>query len=192
MIGALAGDIIGSVYEFHRFKSKKFPLFKPGCGFTDDSVMTVVIAEAILTGRPYLDTVRELGRRYPNAGYGGKFGQWLNGDDQRPYGSWGNGSAMRASPVGFAFDTVKDVLEEAERTAVISHNHPEGVKGAQAAALAVFIARTTKDRETVRSNESCQRTCGRRRKPSAEDTGIGRRHLAEIHRLKYSPLGSLP
>jgi len=95
--------------------------------------------------------VRELGRRYPDAGYGGKFGHWLAADDPRPYGSWGNGSAMRASPVGFAFDTIKDVLKEAERTAVISHNHSEGVKGAQAAALAVFIARTTKYRTAVRA-----------------------------------------
>jgi len=150
MIGSIAGDIIGSVYEFHQIKSKQFTLFDPRCMFTDDSVMTVAIAAAILTGRPYLDTVRELGRGYPDAGYGARFGKWLAGEDQRPYGSWGNGSAMRASPVGFAFDTVDDVLKEAARTAVISHDHPEGVKGAQAVALAVFLARTTKDREAVR------------------------------------------
>jgi len=139
MIGAIAGDIIGSVYEHRQIKTKNFPLFKPHCSFTDDTVLTVAIAEAILTGRSYLESVREIGRRYPNSGYGGSFIRWLYSHDSRPYNSWGNGSAMRVSPVGFAFRSEEEVLLEAKKTAEITHNHPEGVKGAQATALAVFM-----------------------------------------------------
>lgn len=151
MIGGIAGDIIGSVYEHRPIKTKEFPLFVPGCDFTDDSVLTVAVAKAILEGWSYRDTVLELGRQYPNAGYGGSFIGWIDSDDPQPYNSWGNGSAMRASPVGFAFDTVDDVLREAKRSAEISHNHPEGIKGAQATALAVFLARTTHDKAIIRS-----------------------------------------
>lgn len=150
MIGALAGDIIGSVYEWDRIKTKDFPLFSPGCCFTDDSTMTLAVAKAILEDGNYLRTVLELGRKYPHCGYGGKFKQWIHYLEPQPYNSFGNGSAMRASPVGFAFDTVEDVLKEAERSAAISHNHPEGIKGAQATALAVFLARTTHDKERIR------------------------------------------
>jgi hypothetical protein len=103
MIGAIAGDIIGSVYEFDPIKTKDFPLFSPLCSFTDDTVLTVAIADAILNGRSYLEAVREIGRRYPDAGYGGFFFRWLHSEDSRPYNSWGNGSAMRVSPIGFAF-----------------------------------------------------------------------------------------
>lgn len=142
MIGAIAGDIIGSVYEYYQIKTKDFPLFHPQCVFTDDTVLTVAIAEAVLSGRPYLDALREIGRRYPGAGYGGFFLSWLHADNPRPYNSWGNGSAMRVSPVGVAFDTKEDVLREAKATAEITHNHPEGIKGAQATALAAFRARS--------------------------------------------------
>ncbi len=142
MIGAIAGDIIGSVYEYNPIKTKDFPLFHPRSHFTDDTVLTVAIAEAILTGRPYLESVREIGRRYPDAGYGGFFLRWLFSDDPRPYNSWGNGAAMRVSPVGFAFASEEEVLRQARQSAEISHNHPEGIKGAQATALAVFLART--------------------------------------------------
>jgi ADP-ribosylglycohydrolase len=181
VIGAIAGDIIGSVYEFDPIKTKDFPLFSPFCSFTDDTVLTVAIADAILNGRSYLEAVREIGRRYPNAGYGGFFFRWLHSEDSRPYNSWGNGSAMRVSPIGFAFQDEDTVLDEAARTAEITHNHPEGVKGAQATALAIFLARSgsTKDeiRRTIQNrfgydlnrtvdeirpsysfNESCQRT----------------------------------
>ena len=151
MIGAIAGDIIGSVYEHHQIKTKDFPLFHPQCRFTDDTVLTVAIAEAILSGRPYLESVREIGRRYPGAGYGGAFIQWLHSDDPRPYQSWGNGSAMRVSPVGFAFTSEDEVLRQAKMTAEISHNHPEGIKGAQATALTVFLARTGIGKEQIRS-----------------------------------------
>ena len=150
MIGAIAGDIIGSVYEARPIKRKDFPLFDPRCTFTDDSVLTIAVALAILTGKPYRDTVLEIGRSYPHAGYGGSFIRWLTSDNPQPYNSWGNGAAMRVSPVGFAFDTVEEVLEQARQTAVISHNHPEGVKGAQATALAVFLARSSHSKEEIR------------------------------------------
>jgi ADP-ribosylglycohydrolase len=149
MIGAIAGDIIGSVYEFDPIKTKDFPLFSPSCGFTDDTVLTLAIADAILSGRPYLETIREIGRRYPNAGYGGLFHHWLHSEDSRPYNSWGNGSAMRVSPIGFAFQDEATVLEEAARTAEITHNHPQEIKGAQATALAVFLARTGSTKQEI-------------------------------------------
>ncbi len=150
MIGAIAGDIIGSVYEHRPIKSKDFPLFHPRCRFTDDSVLTVAVADAILTGRSYLESIRTIGRRYPNAGYGGAFSAWLQADNPRPYNSWGNGSAMRVSPVGFAFASEGEVLRHARQTAEISHNHPEGIKGAQATALAVFLARTGRGKAQIR------------------------------------------
>lgn len=154
MIGAIAGDIIGSVYEARPIKTKDFPLFHPACTFTDDSVLTVAIADAILTGASYLHSVRTIAARYPLAGYGGSFMRWLQSERPVPYNSWGNGAAMRVSPVGFAFNTMEEVLEEAEKTAVISHNHPEGIKGAQAVALAVFFARSGMDKKQLRTEIS--------------------------------------
>ena len=149
MIGAIAGDILGSVYEHYPIKTKEFPLFHPQCCFTDDSVLTIAVAKAILEDQNYLKAVLEIGRKYPNAGYGASFIRWLHSNNPRPYNSWGNGSAMRVSPVGFAFDIPEIVLKEAARTAAISHNHPEGVKGAQATALTVFLARTTRDKMLI-------------------------------------------
>lgn len=154
MIGAIAGDIIGSVYEHRPIKTKEFPLFHRQCCFTDDSVLTVAVASAILGDRNYLQALRDIGRRYPDAGYGGSFIVWLHSSAPLPYNSWGNGSAMRVSPVGFAFDTVEAVLQEAARTAEVSHNHPEGIKGAQATALAIFRARTGYAKEAIRSELS--------------------------------------
>ncbi len=150
MIGAIVGDIIGSVYEHYPIKTKDFPLFRPECRFTDDSVLTVAVAKAIMEDGDYRKRIWEIGRRYPHAGYGGSFIRWLQSNDPKPYNSWGNGAAMRVSPVGFAFDTVETVLQEAARTAEISHNHLEGVKGAQATALVVFLARTTRDKDLIR------------------------------------------
>ena len=150
MIGAIAGDIIGSVYEAYQIKTKDFPLFHPRCRFTDDTVLTVAVADAILTDRPYEQSVREIGRLYPEAGYGRAFIGWLFSEHPQPYNSWGNGSAMRVSPVGFAFNTEDEVLSEAEKTANISHNHPEGIKGAQATALAVLLARMGYTKEEIR------------------------------------------
>ncbi len=151
MIGAIAGDIIGSIYEARGIKTKDFPLFSEGCRFTDDTVLTVAVAEAILEGSGYRDSIRRIGRRYPYAGYGGSFNHWLQGEDPSPYNSWGNGSAMRVSPVGFAFSSEEEVLHQARLTAEISHNHPEGIKGAQAAALAVYLARTGCGKEEIRA-----------------------------------------
>jgi len=150
MIGAIAGDIIGSVYERHPVKTKDFPLFSPRCRFTDDSVLTIAVARAVLEDRDYLSAVLEMGRRHPDAGYGGSFIRWLQSASPEPYKSWGNGSAMRVSPVGFAFDTVHTVLQEAASTAEISHNHPEGIKGAQATALSVYLARTTRSKDLIK------------------------------------------
>ena len=156
MIGAIAGDIIGSVYEHRQIKTKDFALFDPRCDFTDDTVLTVAIADAILSGQPYVDSVRRIGRKYPGVGYGGSFIRWLHSPDAGSYNSWGNGSAMRVSPVGFAFTKESEVLTQAKATAEITHNHPEGVKGAQATALAVFLARTGSDKESIRSRIASQ------------------------------------
>src|SRR5262245_17097748 len=140
MLGAIAGDVIGSVYERYPIKTTKFPLFHPRCRFTDDTVMTVAVANAILEGVDYGISLKTFGRKYPNAGYGGTFIDWIFQAEVQPYNSWGNGSAMRVSPVGLAFNTVEQVLAEAKRSAEVSHNHPEGIKGAQATALAVYLA----------------------------------------------------
>ncbi len=142
MIGAIAGDMIGSVYEFDNLPSKDFPLFRGDSFFTDDSILTLAVAKAILEGGDYGEEIWAFGNAYPDASYGSRFSEWLGTSNPGPYESWGNGAAMRVSPVGFAFDTVADVLIEAEKTAEVSHDHPEGVKGAQATALAVFLART--------------------------------------------------
>lgn len=150
MLGAIAGDIIGSVYEHAPIKTKAFPLFADHCRFTDDTVLTVAIANAVLLGRPYAQALREIGRRHPQAGYGGAFIQWLFSEPPHPYNSWGNGSAMRVSPVGFAFPSETEVLRQAGLTAEVTHNHPEGIKGAQATALAVFLARTGRGKEEIR------------------------------------------
>ncbi len=150
MIGAAAGDIIGSVYEHNPIKTKVFPLFDVMCRITDDTVLTVAVAHAILTGGTYEKSIREIGNQYPDCGYGQTFQKWLNHEETGPYGSWGNGSAMRASPIGFAFSTTEEVLNQAKLSAEISHNHPEGIMGAQAAALAVFLARTGSTKEEIR------------------------------------------
>ena len=142
MLGAIAGDIIGSVYEARPIKTTEFPLFVTRSTLTDDTVLTIAVADAILTGLDYAQALKKWGRRYSSAGYGGSFIHWLHADDSRPYNSWGNGSAMRVSPVGWAFDSEPAVLAEAERTAAVTHNHPEGIKGAQATALAVYLARS--------------------------------------------------
>ncbi|MHC4270681.1 MAG: ADP-ribosylglycohydrolase family protein [Planctomycetota bacterium] len=140
MLGAIAGDIIGSVYEVWRIKTTEFPLFKRRSRFTDDTVLTVAVAWAILQDEDYAVALRKFGRRYPLAGYGARFTLWLL-TNMGPYNSWGNGSAMRVSPVGFAFDTIEEVLAQAEKSASVTHNHPEGIKGAQATALALFLCR---------------------------------------------------
>ena len=155
MLGAIAGDLIGSPFEHHPAKVVDLPLFSPGSRVTDDSVLTCAVADAILQttahatigARPeYRAAILAFARRWPDAGYGGTFRHWFRGDDPQPYGSFGNGSAMRASPIGWAWDRVDDVLREAERSAAVSHDHPESIKGAQSVALGVLLARTGADK----------------------------------------------
>lgn len=150
MLGAIAGDVIGSVYEHSRIKMMNIPLFQEFSRFTDDTVMTLAVADAILHSTDYGDSMKSFGRRYPKAGYGRDFIQWIFAPESRPYNSWGNGAAMRVSPIGFAFSTTEIVLSEARKSAEVSHNHPEGIKGAQAAALAIFLARMGKSKEEIR------------------------------------------
>ena len=150
MLGAMIGDIVGSVYEWHNIKTTDFEFFKPNCTFTDDTVLTAATAQALLTDGDYTRAYQDFSRRYPGRGYGGRYAQWIWAKDPQPYYSWGNGSAMRVSPVGFAFDTVKEVLAEAKRSAAVTHNHPEGIKGAQATALAILLARQGADQAAIR------------------------------------------
>lgn len=150
MIGAIAGDIIGSAYEFYSVKSTDFKLFTPESRFTDDTVLTVAVADCILNEKKYPITFKEYGRRYPNAGYGNTFADWLDSDSLAPYGSFGNGSAMRVSPVGFAFNTLDSVLEQAKRSAEVTHDDPEGIKGAQVVASAIYLAREGYSKDAIR------------------------------------------
>ena len=141
MLGAIAGDIIGSVYEFSPIKKTDFPLLSPESVFTDDTVLTVAVAESLLTGKSYTAALKHWGRRFPQAGYGQNFYQWLMSRCSVAYGSWGNGSAMRVSPIGWAFDSLDMTLKEAASSAAPTHNHPEGIKGAQAVAGTLWMAR---------------------------------------------------
>ncbi len=151
-MGAICGDVIGSTYEFHRIKHKHFTLFPKGSRPTDDSVMTV--ANMLWLTNPdenqLTDSMQQMGRKYPMAGYGHKFREWLRSDDAQPYGSFGNGSAMRVSPVAWVGDTLDRVLDLAQRSASVTHNHPEGIKGAQATAAAIFLARTGHDKASIK------------------------------------------
>jgi ADP-ribosylglycohydrolase len=149
VIGAIAGDIIGSVHEGSRRQVKDFPLFTPRSRFTDDTVLTVAVASAIRQGDDYGAALRRWGRRYPDAGYGGWFLEWLFQEDPRPYNSYGNGSAMRVSAIGWACEDLETVLREAGQSAAVTHNHPEGIKGAQAVAAAVLVARTGKGKDRI-------------------------------------------
>jgi len=151
MIGAIAGDIIGSVYERHNLTRTDFPLFDSWCRFTDDTVLTVAVADAILTDSSYGDKLKEYFGYYPYVGYGPGFRHWAASRRITPYYSQGNGSAMRVSPVGFAFDTLEEVLDQAKKSAQVTHNHPEGIKGAQAVAAAVFLARTGKSKREIKA-----------------------------------------
>ena len=151
MFGAILGDIIGSPYEFdhNNIKTKNFPLFSRNSQFTDDTVMTIAIAEAILYADGDLDdladeavaSMQKLGRLYPYAGYGARFVGWVHSDNPKPYNSLGNGAAMRVSPVAWAFDDMETVRKAARAVTAVTHNHPEGIKGAEATAAAIFMAR---------------------------------------------------
>lgn len=150
MLGAIAGDIIGSVYEWNNIKTTAFPLFSEECFFTDDTVLTVALADSLLHGTDYIDNLHDYYARYPGAGYGGRFQEWAASGDREPYGSWGNGSAMRVSPVGFACGTLAEALVKAAKSAAVTHNHPEGIKGAQAVAAAVFLGRDGAGKDDIK------------------------------------------
>lgn len=194
MLGAIIGDIVGSRFEFNNHRSKYFELFTEECEVTDDSIMTLAVAKAIMEAAKHptddfnypliekltVKFMQDIGRKYPNCGYGGMFAQWVFSDDPRPYNSFGNGAAMRISPVGFISKTEKEVRELSKTVTAVTHNHEEGIKGAEATAMAIFLARkgSTKDeirkrvekdyyslnftidgiRETYEFNETCQET----------------------------------
>ncbi len=150
MIGAIIGDVVGSVYEFNNTRSKEFPLFQQNSDFTDDSVLSFATAKVLLDGGDYAATYQRFARAYPNRGYGVRFRRWIMLDDPKPYNSFGNGSAMRVAPVGFAFADAESTLKEAKRSAEVTHNHPEGIKGAQAVALAIWMARKGENKDAIR------------------------------------------
>ncbi len=150
MLGAIIGDIAGSTYEFNGIKTKDFELFSDGCTFTDDTVLTIATADAILNNKSYLEVYKQYSRAYPNKGYGASFQKWVTSDISEPYNSYGNGSAMRISPVGWAFDSLEKVLEETKKSAEVTHNHIEGIKGAQAVASAIFLARTGSSKADIK------------------------------------------
>jgi ADP-ribosylglycohydrolase len=139
MLGALAGDIVGTVHEFLQLKTVEVPLFVEASRFTDDGVLTIAVADCLLTSSSYVDKFHEYTRAYPDRRYGAGFMLWVESGSRKPYNSWGNGSAMRVSPVGLALTTLEDVLQEAKPSAEVTHDHPEGIRGAQAAAAAVFL-----------------------------------------------------
>jgi type I restriction enzyme M protein len=161
MIGAIFGDIAGSIYELDNIKTKEFELFFRGCEFTDDTVMTVAVADALLRYEEICDVedfkrtlakvMREYGRRYPYVGYGGLFSWWLRSEDEGPYNSFGNGSAMRVAPVAWYARSLDEALSLAKATAEITHSHPEGICGAQVTAGAAYLARTGASKADIRA-----------------------------------------
>ncbi len=162
MIGAILGDMVGAPYEFDRGdKTKDFEMWIPRARFTDDTVMTVAVAEALLSvgkdaaeeevKRAVINAMQDWGERYPYAGYGGRFSRWLISPDPQPYSSWGNGSAMRVSSVGWLYDSIERTREVARWTAEVTHNHPEGVKGAESTASAIFMARKGCDKAAIKN-----------------------------------------
>src|SRR5262245_8175330 len=150
MLGAIVGDFVGSIHEFQATKKKDFLLLDPGCTVTDDSLLTVAVAEWLLRGTDLTTRFHDLVASYPWAGWGGMFANWARKGDRGPYNSFGNGSAMRVSPVGWAFSTLDETLAAAARSAEVTHNHPEGIRGAQATAAAIFLARTKRNRAAIR------------------------------------------
>jgi type I restriction enzyme M protein len=158
MFGAIIGDLVGSVYEFNNYTKKDFPFFGPGCFPTDDSLMTIAVAKAILDndgataglGRQAVKWMQKIGRQYPECGFGTRFFAWMFCDDPQPYNSFGNGSAMRVSPCGFAAKSLSEAIALARAVTVVSHDHPEGIKGAEATACAVYLARTGSTKQEIR------------------------------------------
>lgn len=188
MLGAVIGDIVGSRFEWNNIKTKDFEFFSESCFATDDSIMSLAVAQAILNCNGKYDklsdetvkSMQEIGRPYPDCGYGGSFFSWIYSDDPKPYNSFGNGAAMRVSACGFAADSLEEVIDLSYKVTAVTHNHPEGIKGAEAAAVSLFWARRGKSieeikeyvnknyypmnftldeiRDTYRFNEICQNT----------------------------------
>lgn len=150
IIGAVSGDVVGSVYEWNNIKTTDFTLFTDKSDFTDDSVLTIAVMDCILNKGNYTDYLQKYGKKYPGRGYGGFFQDWIDDEKAKPYNSFGNGSAMRVSPIGWAFKTIDEVLENARKSAEVTHNHPEGIKGAQAVAAAVFMAKSGKKKNEIK------------------------------------------
>ena len=150
MLGAIVGDVLGSIHEFRPVKTKDFELLNSDCIFTDDTVMTVAVADSLMNGAPYIESLQMWGNSYPTAGYGGMFSKWLASEFPEPYNSFGNGSAMRSSSIGWLFDDQDSVLKEAKKSAEITHNHPEGIKGAQSIALGIMLGRQGKTKKEIK------------------------------------------
>ena len=159
MLGAIIGDIVGSVYEFNNIKTTEFELFTEKSHFTDDTVMTIAVAAGLWRGydnvletkKALIDSMRYYGRRFAYAGYGGRFAKWLISQDPVPYDSYGNGAAMRVSSVAWIYNNLEEIEKYAEVTASVTHNHPEGIKGAKSVAAAIFLARTGKTLDDIKS-----------------------------------------
>ncbi len=151
MLGAIAGDVIGSTREWAPVSSLDFELFEPHAFPTDDSILTVAVAAWLLGDTELVPAFKDAVRRYPGAGWGGRFHAWGDSDDTEPYGSFGNGAAMRVSPVGFAASSIDEALDLAAQSAAVTHDHPEGIKGAQATALAIFMARNRAGKDEIRA-----------------------------------------
>ena len=156
MLGAIAGDIIGSVYEHHNLKTKNFPLFEQGCRFTDDTVCTLAVAACLIEDGNFEDYLGDFACRYQSRGMGGMFLRWAQQWERKPYNSWGNGSAMRVSPVAYWASSEAEALELARRASEVTHNHPDGLAGAQASALAIWLARTGRSPMAIRSEIELQ------------------------------------
>lgn len=150
MLGAIVGDFVGSVHEYSATKSKDFPLLHPSCTVTDDSLLSVAVAEWLMYGIDLVSRFHDLVATYPGAGWGMMFVRWATAGKREPYHSFGNGAAMRVSPVGWACSSLEETLTAAAESASVTHNHPEGIKGAQATAFAIYLARTTRDKELIR------------------------------------------
>lgn len=151
MLGAIIGDICGSIYEFNPVKVADFDLMTDGVKFTDDTVLTIAVADAIINNKDFGKTIKKYAIDYPKRGYGLKFYEWIHSNSLKPYGSYGNGSAMRVSSVGFYSNTIKEVLEKAKQSAEVTHNHYEGIIGAQAVALSIFLAKTNHTKKEIKT-----------------------------------------
>ena len=162
MIGAIIGDIVGSRFEWNNIKSKDFDLFSAGCFFTDDSVMTIAVADALIRAKGNLDILSEyavesmqlIGRPFPDCGYGGSFYHWMYSDNPKPYGSYGNGAAMRVSACGFAAKSLEEAKALSKAVTEVTHNHPEGIKGAEATVVAIYLARSGYSIEEIQQHIS--------------------------------------